>query len=493
MNNEDSLMKINKELYKNLNEMDSFLPTVSTSLMVKLVTSYSLLLVLSLCLTCYLFFTTHSLLFLALSILILLLGIWFTFYFYKFYKQFRHTLQGLKDNLLESSEEKKELLAVVNNQKPLIKNTYVRQLLTGSVNTEEEFEYIYQYMDLEHLSNPHFNVLYCIIYNNFGENSTDHPEASDENKINHIIQEAFSRFFQEDMYFYIPSSRTYAILLAFSDTAESEFVLKAQDKVREIHNYLLNNYGIWLFAGIGKNTNSLMHVWESYQQATEAVNYTTKNYIFLPYEMIKKDSNVFYYPPELSTKMIHFITTGNRAQVMELFNLVHQENIEERSLPLNLIRFLLSDIRNTLLKARFALPQTTDPEVTRLLDERFNEPLTFQLCESLALTLCKLFDAKEENESLSTTIEKYIIANFKDPSLCLNKISESYFSHMFKDKTGVNFSTYLENIRMAEAVRLIKETDISLNELYLAVGYNNQNSFRRAFKKIYGVTPSSMR
>ena len=68
-----------------------------------------------------------------------------------------------------------------------------------------------------------------------------------------------------------------------------------------------------------------------------------------------------------------------------------------------------------------------------------------------------------------------------------------YFSHMFKEKLGVNFSNYLENIRMREAARLIKETDISLNELYISVGYNNATSFRRAFKKIYGVTPSSMR
>ena len=242
-----------------------------------------------------------------------------------------------------------------------------------------------------------------------------------------------------------------------------------------------------------------MNVWECYQQASEAVSYTTKNYIFFPYEFIKKDSNVFYYPPEISTKLIHFISTGNTSQVLELFNLIHQENIEERTLPVNLLKYLLSDIRNTLLKARFALPQDADPEAVKVLDERFNEHLTFKLCEDLALSLCNLFGNKEDDNTLSATIEKYIKENYKDPSLGLNKISdefqisESYFSHMFKEKTGVNFSTYLENIRMTEAARLIKETDISLNELYIAVGYNNSNTFRRAFKKVYGVTPSAMR
>ena len=179
--------------------------------------------------------------------------------------------------------------------------------------------------------------------------------------------------------------------------------------------------------------------------------------------------------------------------------LIDKENIEERTLPVNLLKYLLSDIRNTLLKARFALPQDADPEAVKVLDERFNEHLTFKLCEDLALSLCNLFGNKEDDNTLSTTIEKYINDNYKDPSLGLNKISdefqisESYFSHMFKEKTGVNFSTYLENIRMTEAARLIQETDISLNELYIAVGYNNSNTFRRAFKKVYGVTPSAMR
>ena len=214
---------------------------------------------------------------------------------------------------------------------------------------------------------------------------------------------------------------------------------------------------------------------------------------------IRTSINVFYYPPEISTKLIHFISTGNTPQVLEMFNLIHQENIEERTLPVNLLKYLLSDIRNTLLKARFELPQDADPEAVKVLDERFNEHLTFKLCEDLALSLCNLFGNKEDDNTLSSTIEKYIKDNYKDPSLGLNKISdefqisESYFSHMFKEKTGVNFSTYLENIRMAEAARLIQETDISLNELYIAVGYNNSNTFRRAFKKVYGVTPSAMR
>lgn len=405
----------------------------------------------------------------------------------------------LGQELQTAVEVQKNLQEVVNSQRPIICTSYVRQLLSGTATSEDEVAYMENYLGIADSS--YYNVLYIVYYNNFGDNTESALPGGIESmeELEKIIRTALENFFGTPLFYFSPSDRTYSVLLHCPKEEEKDLILKINNCILRLHDYLLDTYDIWLFAGIGRNTDSLMNVWECYQQASEAVSYTTKNYIFFPYEFIKKDSNVFYYPTEISTKLIHFISTGNTSQVLELFNMIHQENIEERSLPVNLLKYLLSDIRNTLLKARFALPQGADPEAVKVLDERFNEHLTFKLCEDLALSLCNLFGNKEDDNTLSTTIEKYIKENYKDPSLGLNKISdefqisESYFSHMFKEKTGVNFSTYLENIRMTEAARLIKETDISLNELYIAVGYNNSNTFRRAFKKVYGVTPSAMR
>ncbi len=405
----------------------------------------------------------------------------------------------LGQELHEAVEAQNQLQEVVDRQRPIICTSYVRRLMSGSITSAEEVSYITDYLGLKEDS-FYYNVLHVVVYNNFGDSSDTLPEGLDTSQqLQEIIVEALKKYLGTPLYYFSPTDRTYSVLLHCSASEEKDFPIKVSSVVLNLHNYLLDTYDIWLFAGMGRNTDSLMNVWESYQQAVESVSYTTKNYIFFPYEFIKKNSNAYYYPPEISTKLIHFITAGNTSQVLELLNLIHQENIEERSLPMNLLKYLLSDIRNTLLKARFALPAGVDPEAVRLLDERFNERLSFKLCEDLALTLCRLFSNESEDTNLASTIEKYIAKNYKDPSLGLNKIadefqiSESYFSHMFKEKTGVNFSTYLENIRMTEAARLIRETNISLNELYIAVGYNNVNTFRRAFKKVFGVTPSSMR
>lgn len=393
-----------------------------------------------------------------------------------------------KDSL---EEEKSHLQEVMDSQRPIIFNSYVRQFLRGMIVSQEESAYAKDFLGLAG-DNLIYNGLYIVAYNSANEFITLED-------FNQIVLETLKQFFGDPLYCFSPSDRIYALIVVGKPDDEKDLIIKTNEAIVQLHDYLLDTYGIWLFAGIGKNTDDILNVWESYQQAMEAVNYTSKNYIFFPYEFIKKDSSAFYYPTELSTKLIHFITTGNTSQVLELFSLLHQENIEERALPINMVQFLLSDIRNTLLKARFALPQNASAEVTKWLDEAFSQHVSFKLCEDIALRLCELFTIKTDDSDLIVAIEKYIHDNYTDPSMGLNKISdafqisESYFSHLFKEKKGVNFSTYLENMRLSEASRLIRETDISLNELYLSVGYNNANTFRRAFKKVYGMTPSAMR
>ncbi|MDE7417558.1 MAG: AraC family transcriptional regulator [Lachnospiraceae bacterium] len=403
------------------------------------------------------------------------------------------------DQQLQVTElEKSHLQEVMDSQRPIIFNSYVRQFLRGMIVSPEEASYAREFLGLED-ENYTYNGLYVVAYNSANEYLSSSNEYITLEECNQIVLDTLKQYMGDPLYCFSPSDRVYALIVVGKPDDAKDLIIKTNEAIVKLHDHLLDTYGIWLFAGIGKNTDDILNVWESYQQAMEAVNYTSKNYIFFPYEFIKKDSSAFYYPTELSTKLIHFITTGNTPQVLELFNLLHQENIEERSLPINMVQFLLSDIRNTLLKARFALPQSTSAEVIKWLDESFNQHVSFKLCEDIALKLCELFTLKTDDSDLISTIEKYIHDNYTDPSMGLNKISdefqisESYFSHLFKEKRGVNFSTYLENVRLSEASRLIRETDISLNELYLSVGYNNANSFRRAFKKVYGMTPSAMR
>ncbi len=404
----------------------------------------------------------------------------------------------LDSALQETITDRDQLQEVVDATRPIISNTYLKSLMHGTVTSTEELEYIKTFL---HLTAPElrYYVMYGVVYDNeFSESHETQPQITED--LDELMKHKFTEYFsyQNMLYLFCPKERIYVMLIPFTDD-ENETLLSLQEKVLKLHDTLLDEYSIWFFTGIGLSC-SFTNIWESYQQAKDAAGYTTKNYIFLPYEMLKKDSHVYYYPVEFSSKLIQFISTGSRSQVVELFTLIHQENIEERTLPFHLLRFLLSDIRNTLLKARFAVNAST-AETAALLEQvdtlLATEDLTFRLCQDVALKLCDC-TAKSEKNSLIDTIVAYIRDNYKDPSLCLNKISdefhisESYFSHLFKETMNINFSVYLEDIRLNEAARLIQEGSSNVGEIAFEVGYNNQTSFRRAFKKKFGVTPSAM-
>lgn len=75
----------------------------------------------------------------------------------------------------------------------------------------------------------------------------------------------------------------------------------------------------------------------------------------------------------------------------------------------------------------------------------------------------------------------------------LVQVNPVYLSHFFKEKTGMNFSDYILKKKMEMAVSLLKNTNSTIYEISEMVGYSNDKNFSRAFKKYFGVSPTSYR
>ncbi|OAS23559.1 response regulator transcription factor [Paenibacillus oryzisoli] len=69
----------------------------------------------------------------------------------------------------------------------------------------------------------------------------------------------------------------------------------------------------------------------------------------------------------------------------------------------------------------------------------------------------------------------------------------SYFSKLFKERTGLTFTAYLTKFRMEEAQKLLKDPTLRINEISEKVGYGNLYHFSRAFKNYFGVSPKEHR
>lgn len=72
-------------------------------------------------------------------------------------------------------------------------------------------------------------------------------------------------------------------------------------------------------------------------------------------------------------------------------------------------------------------------------------------------------------------------------------ISKNYFSKLFKEVTGTNFSDYVQKLRIDEACSLLKNTDMKVITIAAQTGFNDIKFFYEVFKKITGKTPGDYR
>lgn len=91
---------------------------------------------------------------------------------------------------------------------------------------------------------------------------------------------------------------------------------------------------------------------------------------------------------------------------------------------------------------------------------------------------------------------KYIDLNYwKNPTIqelanfC--GINRSHLSRIFKQKTNQSPQEYLLRYRINTACTFLRATDLTLSQIATALGYADQFSFSKAFKKEKGISPSS--
>ena len=72
-------------------------------------------------------------------------------------------------------------------------------------------------------------------------------------------------------------------------------------------------------------------------------------------------------------------------------------------------------------------------------------------------------------------------------------VSETSLKNYFRGVYGQNISTWLREIRMNEAARLLSDTKRPIAEISEQVGYSNQGKFAAVFKKQFGLSPLEYR
>lgn len=127
--------------------------------------------------------------------------------------------------------------------------------------------------------------------------------------------------------------------------------------------------------------------------------------------------------------------------------------------------------------------------------------------ETLYHFLIKAFDQLFEciyqsrnirHTTVFTKAKQYIWKNYNQ-EMSLKKLAEAvgmspyYLSHLFRKEMGTSFLDYLTSVRISVAKNLLKQTNMSVMDICLEVGYQDPSHFAKVFAKRVGAQPTEFR
>jgi len=133
------------------------------------------------------------------------------------------------------------------------------------------------------------------------------------------------------------------------------------------------------------------------------------------------------------------------------------------------------------------------------LKKRISEILDGKACsESAESERAGGSERPTRDEFIMDGISEYIENNYKedltlDKLSCVAGMNKFKFCRIFKERFGVSYTSYLNNIRVKNAAELLKNTDNSITEIAHHVGFNCITYFERVFRSRYGMSPSAYR
>jgi two-component system response regulator YesN len=137
------------------------------------------------------------------------------------------------------------------------------------------------------------------------------------------------------------------------------------------------------------------------------------------------------------------------------------ENVSDDFLPDILSKKTFGDVSNYLKQILFT----------------FLENFNFNTTESV---IVKLIAYLKNNYSEDLKLE-----TLGDMFNC----NSAYLGKKFKKYTGVQFNTYLDNIRIDVAKEKLRTTDLKIYQISKLIGFTNTDYFFMKFKKYTGLTP----
>jgi AraC-like DNA-binding protein len=276
----------------------------------------------------------------------------------------------------------------------------------------------------------------------------------------------------------------------------------------EAKTFFSEKMDVCLSVAISQKHEGLQGIAEAYDEAVEIMGYRMfmENGKIIQYQDIQKNrmGGVYYnYPISTEQMLINYIKAGDLEKSQNLLNEIFENNFKNNHLTIALAKCMAFDLVGTIVK--------TLDEIDMLNEKWFQGELNpvdrMIKCNTITdmkkemgnilVKVCTYLrqNQKEHNTHIMNNVMEYVQEHFVDDELSVSQIADqfkmslSYISKQFKKQCGLGLYDYINKIRVEKAKELLVKSRCNISVIAKQVGFYNDNSLIRVFKKYEGITP----
>ena len=206
-------------------------------------------------------------------------------------------------------------------------------------------------------------------------------------------------------------------------------------------------------------------------------------------------------------RMINFLLSGSHINAGNMLRSIFTEHFgteksitAEDRLFITQFYFLLMRLKDRINDESFKPVFGAISELPHRISGLHTSEEAFNVINDIFCEWCGIVQSNSvpKTQKLMQEVKAYIDKKYSDTELSLQTLAEhfalsdAYLSRAFKECWDVNIMSYLEQVRINNALLLMKE-EMTFDAMAHRVGFENTYRFRNAFKRVTGILPSQYR
>lgn len=391
---------------------------------------------------------------------------------------------------------------LLSSNLPIIRASCIKDYMEGEISEEQFVRQAAGAVDID-LSGPRYQIVMIGIddYHQAGLSIGDRKLL--RYSVSNIAAEMFKN--ETNGNTAIGDSGEDQLLALLSTGASMEAVVEC---CRQIQFYVTQYFKVTVTIGLGEQVEDIRMLKDSYKQAQEAADnkiYQGKNRVIVAGEIPSPAQEPLFLQEQDEKELREHVKLLHNLEVQQKLNAIFTDYFGGNNIPRKLTELFCIHLIGIAFKELAALQ--IEPQMVFAKSVHLHEEIEkYETLEEIGLWVKSIFARtlqaleRQHNNKYKNVVKKgieYARGHYTENLQIADVagavfVTPNYFSKIFKQETGENFTEWLNKHRIECAKeQMAKQPEAKTYQIALQVGFNDYKYFAYIFKKYTGYSPGT--